>query len=47
MNLNRAQFLNDYVRRLKSESAKAVEDTTTWDEYHALGTVTKEYLTDD
>lgn len=47
MNLNKAQFLNDYVRRLKSESAKAVEDTTTWDRYHALGTVTKEYLTDD
>lgn len=47
MDLSKKQFLSDYVKRLKSESAKAVEDTSTWDRYHALGSLTKEYLTDD
>ncbi len=47
MDLTRKQFLSDYLKRLKSESAKAIEDTSTWDRYHALGSLTKEYLTDD
>lgn len=47
MELTKKQFLSDYLKRLKSDSGKALEDTSTWDRYHALGSLTKEYLTDD
>ena len=47
MELNVNQFKKDYLRRLKAKSGRPLEETTVWDQYHALGSLIKEYLTDD
>lgn len=47
MKITAKQFLADYLKRLKSESGKQIEETSTWDRYHALGSLTKEYLSED
>lgn len=47
MDINKDQFTKDYLRRLKAKSARPVEETSTWDRYHALGSLIKEYMTDD
>lgn len=47
MNFSKEEFKKDYVRRLKAKSGKPLNETSIWDRYHALGSVTKEYLVED
>lgn len=47
MDLNVNQFKKDYLRRLKAKSGRPLDESTIWDQYHALGSLIKEYLTDD
>ncbi len=47
MELNVNQFKKDYLRRLKAKSGRPLEESTVWDQYHALGSLIKEYMTDD
>ncbi len=46
MEVTKQEFLKAYIQRLKSETAKPIEDTTSWDRYHALGSLVKEYMID-
>lgn len=47
MNINKEEFKEDYLRRLKAKSAKPLEETSPWDRYHALGSLAKEYLAEN
>lgn len=47
MELELKQFKKDYLRRLKAKSGRPLEESTVWDQYHALGSLIKEYMTDD
>lgn len=47
MNFSKEEFKRDYERRLKAKSGKPLVETSVWDRYHALGSVTKEYLVED
>lgn len=39
------QFKEDYLKKLATKSGKPVEETSNWDKYHALSSLTREYLT--
>lgn len=41
------QFKEDYLKNLAIKSGKSVEETSNWDKYHALSSLTREYLTDE
>lgn len=42
--LTKDKFKKHYLRKLKSLSSKTAQESSTWDKYHALGILTKEYL---
>ncbi len=44
MIISKDQFKKDYLRRLKAKAAKPIDETSAWDRYHALGSVTKDYI---
>ncbi len=46
MNLTKEQFVTDFQRKLKSMSAKPVQETSLIEQYNALGELVREYLTD-
>lgn len=41
------QFKEDYLRKLAIKSGKPIEETSNWDKYHALSSLTREYLTEE
>jgi len=41
------QFKEDYLKKLAIKSGKPIEETSTWDKYHALSSLTREYLTNE
>jgi len=41
-----ASFKEMYIKKLSSKSAKPIEETSTWDKYHALASLTREYMTE-
>ncbi|MCT4662238.1 MAG: glycogen/starch/alpha-glucan phosphorylase [Tissierellales bacterium] len=45
--INKEEFKEDYIRRLKAKSAKPMDETSVWDRFHALGSLTKEYLAEN
>jgi len=43
----REQFKNDYLSKLQTKSGRKLEDASTWDKYHALASLIREYATAD
>ena len=41
------QFREDYLKKLATKSGKPIEETSNWDKYHALASLTREYLTEE
>ncbi len=47
MKLSADGFKKQYLSRLKAISGKNPNQTSTWDKYHTLGIMVREYITDD
>lgn len=41
------QFREEYLKKLAIKSGKPIEETSNWDKYHALSSLTREYLTEE
>ncbi|MBN2898749.1 MAG: glycogen/starch/alpha-glucan phosphorylase [Clostridia bacterium] len=41
------KFREDYLKKLATKSGKPIEETSNWDKYHALASLTREYLTNE
>lgn len=39
------KFREDYLKKLATKSGKPIEETSNWDKYHALSSLTREYIT--
>ena len=47
MKFNKEVFKANYIKQLENQTARNINDTTTWDKYFALGTYLKELIVDD
>jgi len=47
MKLDKETFKSEYIRELKVRSAKKVDETSAWDRYNALGSLIRQYISDD
>ncbi len=41
------QFKEAYLKKLAIKSGKSIDETSNWDKYHALSSLTREYLTEE
>lgn len=47
MKLTKKKFKDDYLKKLESERAESIEEASNWDKYCALGSLIKDYISEN
>lgn len=45
--ITKDRFKEDYMKRLTAKSGRTIEEASRWDQYHALSSLLREYMTED